>query len=87
MLYIFLLMVGQLPVFGFLTLSNEVLYPTYAFAPRIVELSPMQDQILGGIIMKITNMVISLSILGASFYSWYRADQRASDAAIAVPAS
>ncbi len=78
MLYIFVLMVGQLPVFAFLTLSDAVLYPTYEFAPRIFDIDPLQDQILGGLIMKITNMVVSLLVLGISFYRWYEKDNRVS---------
>lgn len=74
MLYLFLLMVGQLPVFGFLTLSETVLYPTYEWAPRVVDLSPLQDQILGGLIMKVTNMGVSLTLLAWCFYAWYRQD-------------
>lgn len=77
MLYIFLLMVGQLPVFAFLTLSDAVLYPTYEYAARIINLSPLQDQILGGVVMKVTNMVVSLTVLGTSFYFWYLSDLRA----------
>ncbi|MGE9295190.1 MAG: cytochrome c oxidase assembly protein [Puniceicoccales bacterium] len=74
MLYLFLLMVGQLPVFAFLTLSEQVLYPTYEFAPRVTDLSPLQDQILGGLIMKVTNMGVSLSLLAWCFYAWYLED-------------
>lgn len=74
MLYIFLLMVGQLPVFAFLTLSDEILYPTYEFAPRIFPIGPLEDQILGGIIMKVTNMAVSILLLSFCFYRWYQAD-------------
>jgi putative membrane protein len=75
MLAIFLLMVGQLPVFAFLCFSGEALYPTYAWAPRIINLDPLNDQILGGIIMKVTNMGFSLTILAISFYCWARSEE------------
>lgn len=75
MLGIFLLMVGQLPVFAFLTFAGEPLYPTYLWAPRIIDLDPLSDQVLGGIIMKVTNMIFSLTILGISFYSWARSQE------------
>ena len=81
-LYIFLLMVAQLPVFGALTLSQEVIYPTYEFAPRIIDITPLQDQILGGIIMKVTNMLVSLIVLTASFIYWYRETESQSDSAV-----
>lgn len=69
-LYIFLLMVAQIPLFGILTFSPEVLYPTYELAPRITFLDPMSDQVLGGLLMKIANMVLSLVLLGRAFYYW-----------------
>jgi putative membrane protein len=76
MLAIFLLMVGQLPVFAFLSFAGEAIYPTYAWAPRIIDLDPLNDQILGGIIMKVVNMGFSLTILGISFYHWAKSEER-----------
>lgn len=69
-LYLFLLMVAQIPLFGILTFSSEVLYPTYELAPRITFLDPMSDQVLGGLLMKVANMVVSLSLMGRAFYYW-----------------
>lgn len=71
---IFLLMVGQLPVFAFLTFAGEAIYPTYVWAPRITGLDALNDQILGGVIMKIVNMGFSLTILGTCFYFWARSE-------------
>lgn len=84
MIYIFLLMIGQLPVFAFLTLSDEVFYPTYEFAPRLefLPISPMRDQILGGIIMKVCNMIVSLIIFGAAWYGWVKRSEE--EAAIQI---
>lgn len=76
MIAIFLLMVGQLPVFAFLSFAGEALYPTYVWAPRIIGLDPLNDQILGGIIMKVVNMIFSLTILGISFYYWARSEEQ-----------
>jgi putative membrane protein len=75
MLVIFLLMIAQLPVFAFLSFSETVHYPTYEWAPRIIEdLSPLADQILGGVVMKVANMIVSITIFGLSFYLWARKD-------------
>ncbi|MGC6455082.1 MAG: cytochrome c oxidase assembly protein [Coraliomargaritaceae bacterium] len=71
---IFLLMVGQLPVFAFLTFAGEAIYPTYVWAPRIIGLDSLNDQILGGVIMKVINMGFSLTILGTCFYFWARSE-------------
>ena len=69
---------GQFPVFGFLTFSGEVLYPTYAFAPRMefLNIPPLEDQVLGGVIMKVANMVVSLLIFCLSFYFWVKESEQ-----------
>lgn len=69
-LYLFLLMVVQIPLFGILTFSPEVLYPTYELAPRITFLDPLADQVLGGLLMKVANMILSLILMGRAFYFW-----------------
>lgn len=86
MLGIFLLMVGQLPVFAFLSFSGEALYSTYAWAPRITDLDPLNDQILGGIIMKVVNMIFSLTVIGVSFYLWARSEEQDDEPVVATNA-
>lgn len=72
-LYAFLLMVAQLPVFAFLSFANVAIYETYVWAPRIIPgLDALNDQVLGGIIMKVTNMSVSLTLISLSFFEWYR---------------
>ena len=79
-LYAFLLMVAQLPVFAFLSFSNVPIYETYIWAPRIIPgLDPLNDQILGGIIMKVTNMGVSLLLISVCFYRWYRSENPESE--------
>jgi hypothetical protein len=46
---------------GFLCFSNRILYPTYAVAPRIFDLAPLDDQVAAGAIMW---FVGSLAFLG-----------------------
>lgn len=80
MLTVFLLMVGQLPVFAFLSFADSVHYETYAWAPRIIPgFSALEDQILGGVLMKISNMAVSLALFGYCFYAWARRDADARD--------
>jgi len=75
-LYLFLLMVAQIPLFAVLTFSPEVLYPTYELAPRVIPwLDPLQDQVLGGLIMKVANMVLSLLLMGYAFLQWNAAQE------------
>jgi cytochrome c oxidase assembly factor CtaG len=51
MLYLFLLGVPMQIVAAVITLSDTVLYPWYATAPRTWGLSPLDDQQLGGLLM------------------------------------
>ncbi len=75
-LYLFVLMVAQIPLFGILAFSPEVLYQTYEFAPRVIPgFDPLQDQVLGGLLMKVANMGVSLVYMAAAFYAWNRAHE------------
>lgn len=74
-LYVLGVSLGQLPLFAVLTFSSEVIYPTYAKAPRYYpDLTPLGDQMLGGVVMKFVAaafMFIGLTVL---FYRWYMAE-------------
>jgi putative membrane protein len=70
MLYILALMLGQTPIFAILTFSKDVLYDTYFYAERIMDLTPIEDQKAGGVLMKIANMAVSVGVLGSIFYRW-----------------
>ena len=70
---------AQIPLFAFLTFTSEVHYPTYSYAPRLalLDLTPIEDQNFGAVIMKIANMVVSFVVFGISFFFWVRSrDQR-----------
>src|SRR5205807_2275197 len=51
LLYLFLMSVPMTVVAAFVTLAPAPLYPFYAAAPRVFQLSPLEDQRLGGVIM------------------------------------
>jgi putative membrane protein len=70
MLYILAIMLGQTPIFAVLTFSKEVLYDTYFYAERVMNLSPLEDQKTGGVLMKLANMIVSVSVLSSIFYRW-----------------
>lgn len=75
MLFVFFVAVGHMPIIMFLVSANEVLYPTYEFAPRIFDkLNPLEDQILGGILMSLANFVFSMAMFGRAFWHWYKQD-------------
>lgn len=62
----------QMPLVAALSFSREVFYPTYQFAPRLTVLTPREDQILGGALMGVGSMFVTLGILTWCFYCWYR---------------
>ncbi len=75
LLYVLGVNIGQLPLFGVLTFATHPLYPTYAAAPRYFEdLGPLDDQILGGVIMKVFAGLYMLAWLSVYFYRWYKSE-------------
>ena len=70
LLYLLALVLGQLPVFLYVTFSQEVLYPTYRLAERITDISPLVDQQLGGVIMKLVGMTFSSVSFLLIFLRW-----------------
>src|SRR5581483_7886336 len=51
MLYLFLLSIPMAIVAVYICYADMVLYPMYASAPRVWGITPMQDQMAGGLIM------------------------------------
>lgn len=76
MFYLVAVTIGMTPVFAYITFSSDVLYPTYEFAPRITSLTPLQDQVLAGALMKLVGMSVMMMAFGAAFYRWYRESER-----------
>ena len=68
--------IGMTPVFAYITFSQDVLYPTYEYAPRITELTAAADQLLAGSMMKLGGMSVMMLAFGISFYRWYQADAK-----------
>lgn len=77
MLYLFGTAVALTPLFAFIMFSTEVLYPTYEFAPRLIEgFSPMDDQLLAAAIMKLGNIVVTFVGFFFIFVLWYRQSEQ-----------
>lgn len=73
MIYFVGITIGMTPVFAYITFSTDILYPTYEFAPRIIEgFSPRDDQLLAGAMMKLGGMLVMMGVFGVSFYKWYQ---------------
>ncbi|MCH7745567.1 MAG: cytochrome c oxidase assembly protein [Chloroflexi bacterium] len=73
--YLFLLSVAQIIVFALLTFANEPLYEFYVNAPRIWGISPLLDQQLGAIIMKIGAGTLFLTLFIVIFFRWFKHEE------------
>ena len=72
MLYLFLVGIPMQIVAAMITLSDGVLYPWYAAAPRTWGLSPLEDQQLGGLLMWVPGNLYLFAAIGVLFFVWAR---------------
>ena len=70
MLYLFLLSIPMAIVAVYIAYADTVLYPMYASAPRIWGISPMNDQMIGGLIMWIPGGLYFYTIMSVVFFRW-----------------
>jgi putative membrane protein len=72
MLYLFLVGIPMQLIAALITLSDRVLYPWYAVAPRTWGLSPLDDQQLGGLLMWVPGNLYMFLAIGVLFLLWAR---------------
>ncbi len=73
MMYLVGVLIAMTPVFAYITFSQDILYPTYEFAPRIFPaFSAANDQLLAGVMMKLVGVFGALTAFGVAFFGWYR---------------
>jgi len=84
MLYLFLLGIPMSITGALITLSNSVLYPFYAAAPRVAGLSPLDDQQIGGLLMWVLGGLMLWIVMTVIWFRYSVWDQRA-DAETRVP--
>ena len=70
MLYCFLMMIPMSIVAIYITMADASLYPAYAAAPRMWGLSPMDDQMIGGLIMWVPGSLFFLGVMSVVFFKW-----------------
>lgn len=64
-----------------LTFAATPLYAVHLHATQAYGLTPLQDQVLAGVIMWIPSNLVHLAALCVVFFAWYRADQQQGGAA------
>ena len=69
-LYLFLLVIPMSVISIYITMSDSLLYPAYAAAPRILRIAPMEDQQYGGLIMWIPGGIFFYLIMTVVFFRW-----------------
>ena len=74
MLYCFLMMIPMSIVAIYITMADASLYPAYAAAPRMWGLSPMDDQLIGGLIMWVPGSLFFLGVMSVVFFKWQQRD-------------
>ena len=70
MLYLFLMTIPMSIVSVAIAYADRLLYPAYASAPRLWGLTPMIDQMLGGLIMWIPGGLYFFAIISVVFFRW-----------------
>ena len=86
MAYMFLLSIAQIIVFAPITFSREPLYEWYVNAPRLWDISPVLDQQLGAIFMKLGGGMLFLVLIITAFFRWYNREEERTKAEASRPA-
>lgn len=71
-LYIFVLLLLQLPVFAPIIFSESLWYDFYVEAPTMFGLEPLPDQQLAGAVMQLGGMTVMAIFMGRAFFRWVR---------------
>ena len=76
LIYLFLLSIAQIIVFGIITYAPENIYEHYQNSTYIFGLSPLEDQQLGGVIMKVGTALILMGLFIYYYFKWYLSEKR-----------
>lgn len=73
MLYLLGVLIAMTPLFAYITFSQDILYPTYEYAPRLFpNFSAANDQLLAGVMMKLVGVFGAVIAMAVAFFGWYR---------------
>ncbi len=75
MAYLFLQSLLPSVIASFITFSRSAVYPFYAQAPRIWGISPVTDQQIGALVMKLLGSLILWSFIAVAFFKWYAREE------------
>ncbi len=75
-LYLFLLMIPMTAVGAPITMDRNVVYPWYAEGPHPWGISPIEDQVLGGLLMWVGQGLYMICVFTAVFRKWAQHEDR-----------
>ena len=75
MMYLFALSIAQIIVFAIVTFSERPIYEVYANAPRVLNISPLLDQQIGALIMKVGGGMLFMTLLIIVFFRWFKHEE------------
>ena len=70
-IYLFVMSLAQIIVFGIVTFAPEPIYDHYLGTPKLFGVSALVDQQLGGIIMKVGSGFLFLTLIITAFLRWF----------------
>lgn len=70
-IYLFVMSLAQIIVFGIVTFAPEPIYDHYLVTPKLFGISALVDQQLGGIIMKVGSGFLFLTLIITAFLRWF----------------
>ena len=76
LIYLFVMSLAQIIVFGIITFAPEPIYDHYVNAPRLWNITPLVDQQIGGIIMKVGSGFLFLTLIIIVFFKWFEEGSR-----------
>ena len=84
MLYLFLLSIPMSLIAICIGYSDHILYPAYSSAPRLWGITPLQDQLIGALIMWVPGGLFFFVIISVVFFKWQQVDGEDSTASAQV---
>ena len=80
MTYLFLSTLPTGVIGSILSLSDRLIYKGYAETPKLWGLTPVSDQVLGGLLMWVGGSTLYLGAITAIFFAWFYREERESAA-------
>jgi putative membrane protein len=74
MLYCFVLSIPMSLISVYIAYSDALLYTAYAAAPRLWGITPLQDQLIGGLIMWIPGGLFFFGVMSVVYWKWQAHD-------------